>query len=662
MNRIFVFLTLSALTMISCEKNKADLSSFDNYPTAVESGLWLDYSKTETTFKLWSPPAGKVRLHFYDNGTEGQPVITHLMDSRSNGLWTKTIEGDLHGTYYTYQIQVDGSWLSETPGIYAQAVGVNGYRAMVVDLERTNPKGWSADQGPEITTPNEAIIYELHIRDITIHPESGSSMPGKYLGLVESGTQGPNGVSTAIDHMKELGITHVHLLPTYDHYSIDERKLDSAQFNWGYDPQNYNVPEGSFSSDPFNAEVRIKEFKQMVKTFHDNGIGVILDVVYNHTGRTQNSNFNLEVPGYYYRHWEDGTMSDASACGNETASERAMMRKYILESVAYWAKEYHLDGFRFDLMGIHDITTMNEVAEKVKSVNPNIFVYGEGWTAGDSPLPEEQRALKKHILKMPQITAFSDDLRDGLKGSVFYDDSTGFVNGAQHKEESIKFGVAGAIQHPQINYPEVNYSDAPWANEPWQSMSYVSCHDNHTVYDKLKISRKDAPEQEIIAMAKLAQAIVLTSQGTAFIHAGSEMLRTKNGEHNSYNLPDEINRIDWLRKTTYKNVFNYYQNLIRLRKAHPALRMTTAAEVRENLEFKSVENGLLSYQISNNANEDEWKNIYVIYNARQEEVQYHLNGEWNIAVIGDDFDLDGKTKAGRSIQVPAISMVVLFQD
>ncbi len=339
-----------------------------------------------------------------------------------------------------------------------------------------------------------------------------------------------------------------------------------------------------------------------------------------------------------------------------------MMRKYILESVAFWAKEYHLDGFRFDLMGIHDIETMNQVAKKVKSINPNIFVYGEGWTAGDSPLPEEKRALKKHIMQMPQITAFSDDLRDGLKGSVFYDDSTGFVNGAFHKEESIKFGVVGAIQHPQINYPDVNYSDAPWANEPWQSMSYVSCHDNHTVYDKLKVSRKDASEETIIAMAKLTQAIVLTSQGTAFIHAGSEMLRTKNGEHNSYNLPDEINRIDWSRKVTYKEVFSYYQNLIRLRKTHSAFRMTTADEVSKNLEFKTVENGLISYQISNNANRDEWKNIYVIYNARPEEVQYQMNGQWNIAVMGDEFDLKGTKKAGRSIQVPGISMVVLFQE
>jgi pullulanase len=662
MNYRLFFLTLTTLVMISCSNKQVDLSSFDNYPTLMEDSLWPEYSKEATTLKIWSPPAEKVRLRLYEEGNGGKPLATHPMEPTTHGLWTKKLEGDLHGTYYTFQIKINGSWMDETPGIYAQAVGVNGKRAMIIDLDRTNPSGWDTDNGPKIDHPNEAIIYELHIRDITIHPKSGSNIPGKYLGLVESGTTGPDGMATALDHIKELGITHVHLLPTFDHYSIDESRLDSAQFNWGYDPQNYNVPEGSFSSDPFNAEVRIQEFKQMVKTFHDNGIGVILDVVYNHTGRTENSNFNLEVPGYYYRHWEDGKLSDASACGNETASERAMVRKYILESVAYWTEEYHLDGFRFDLMGIHDITTMDEVVKMVRAINPKVFVYGEGWTAGDSPLPEDQRALKKHIVKMPQITAFSDDLRDGLKGSVFDEKSTGFVSGADNTEESVKFGIVGAIQHPQINYPAVNYSDMPWANEPWQSMSYVSCHDNHTLYDKLKISRDDASEDQIIAMAKLAQAVVLTSQGIAFLHAGSEMLRTKNGEHNSYNLPDEINRIDWSRKIEYHETFSYYRNLIDLRKAHPAFRMTSGEDVRQNLEFKRIEKGLLSYQISNNANDDKWKNIYVIYNARPEEVQYHLNGAWNIAVIGNDFDFDGKTKAGRSIQVPAISMVVLFQD
>jgi len=636
--------------------------TFADYPNPINTNLWLDYTKNNTTFKIWSPTAENVKINLYKESIGSEPFESYQMEASQNGLWTKQLGGDLNGTYYTYQVKINNSWLEETPGIYAQAVGVNGKRAMVLDLDSTDPETWDNDKGPVVKYPNETIIYELHIRDITIQPESGSSMPGKYLGLVEEGTKGPNGIATGIDHIKEMGITHVHLLPTFDHYAINETKLDSAQFNWGYDPQNYNVPEGSFSSNPYKAEVRIKEFKNMVKKFHDNGVGVILDVVYNHTGRTENSNFNLEVPGYYYRHWEDGKLSDAAACGNETASEMPMMRKFIVESVAYWAKEYHLDGFRFDLMGIHDIATMNEVAKTLKQINPSIIIYGEGWTAGDSPLPEEQRALKKNMVQMPQISAFSDDVRDGLKGSVFEDSSTGFVSGAKNTEESVKFGIVGAIQHPQIDYSLVNYSKAPWTSEPWQSISYVSCHDNHTLYDKLKISRKDADETTLIAMDKLANAVVMTSQGTAFIHAGAEMLRTKNGEHNSYNLPDSINQIDWNRKVANMDVVNYYKNLIALRKLHPAFRMTSANDVRENLEFKDVEDGIVSYQISNNANGDTWKNILVIYNAKNKPLKYQLDGKWQLAVSSDHFFLDkGKTINGV-VEIPKISMLIAFQN
>lgn len=642
-------------------EKKPTYHSYAEYPTVTRTNLWLNYSKESTEFKLWSPIADKVKVLLYKNGNGGEQLSSHFLDAKEDGLWTKLLTVDLNGTYYTYQVMIDGNWLEETPGMYAQAVGVNGDRAMVLDLKNTNPENWDVDKGPKITSPNEAVIYELHIRDMTIHPQSGSSMPGKYLGLVETGTKGPEGVATGIDHLVELGITHVHLLPTYDHYSIDETKLDSAQFNWGYDPKNYNVPEGSFSSDPYKAEVRIKEFKSMVKSFHDHGIGVILDVVYNHTGRTQDSNFNLEVPVYYYRQWENGKLSDASACGNETASERTMMRKFILESVAYWAREYHLDGFRFDLMGIHDITTMNEVAKTLESINPNIFVYGEGWTAGDSPLPVEMRALKHHATQLGQIAVFSDDVRDGLKGSVFDDENRGFVSGALNMEESVKFGVVGAVQHPQIDYKAVNYSDAPWANEPWQAISYVSCHDNHTIYDKLKVSRADADEATIVAMDKLANAVVLTSQGTAFLHAGAEMLRTKNGEHNSYNLPDVINQIDWNWKISNANVVEYYKNLIILRKSHPAFRMTSGDDVRSNLEFKKSERGLISYQISNHANGDDWNNIYIIYNARTEPVSYQMNGIWQIAVIGDVFYSDQVKHLEGKIIIPAISMFVAYQ-
>ncbi|MFH4967856.1 type I pullulanase [Gaetbulibacter sp. M240] len=656
MRYILSFLFIFMLAT-SCKQNNSSL----NTQLAVDVDLWLDYSEEATTFKLWSPTAEKIRLNLYNNGTDGTAYQTEALEQGADYVWSKTLEGDLAGVYYTFQINVEGQWLEETPGVYAQAVGVNGKRAMVAYLKPTDPQGWSEDQGPKLSYPNEAIIYELQVRDMTIQPESGSSYPGKFLGLVEPGTKGPQDVATGIDHIIELGVTHVHILPAFDNYSIDESQLDKPQYNWGYDPQNYNVPEGSFSTDPFHADVRIKEFKAMVKAFHDNGIGVILDVVYNHTGRTKNSNFNLEAPDYYYRLNEDGSYSDASACGNETASEKPMMRKFILESVKYWTKEYHLDGFRFDLMGIHDIETMNGVAEAVKAINPNAIIYGEGWTAGGSPLPKSEQALKKNTYKMPQISAFSDDLRDGLKGSVFEDEGKGFVSGEKDMEESVKFGIVGAIKHPDINYKKVNYSDKAWSLHPWQSVSYVSCHDNHTLYDKLKISTENQTVGSIEAMDKLTNAIVLTSQGMAFLHAGSEMLRTKQGVENSFESPDSINKINWNWKVDHADVVSYYKNLIRLRKAHPAFRMTTASEVQNNLKFKTVKSGLISYQISNNANGDDWKNIMVVYNANKNPYMLKLDGTWQQAVHGDDFTLeDGKTLE-KAVMVPPQSMFIAYQ-
>lgn len=658
-NYFLIFMTTFLFT--TCNQQK-QITSYDTYPILEQENLWISYTKASTLFKIWSPTADSVTLRLYRTGNDSPPFLKKNLEKKDDGLWLKNIDGDLDGTYYTFQVKIGDKWLLETPGIYAQAVGVNGNRAMVLDLQKTNPAGWSRDTGPLLEYANDALIYELHIRDMTIHPKSGSSDPGSYLGLVEKGTIGPGNLATGIDHLKELGITHVHLLPAFDHYSIDETQLQKPQFNWGYDPKNYNVPEGSFSSDPFNAEVRIREFKQMIKAFHDNNIGVILDVVYNHTGKTAESNFNQEVPHYYYRHSEDGSYSDAAACGNETASERIMMQRFMLESVKYWMQEYHIDGFRFDLMGIHDITTMNLLSDEIKKINGNALIYGEGWTAKDSPIPEEERALKKHMEQLPEIAAFSDDLRDGLKGSVFEDNDTGFVSGAKGMQESVKFGIVGAIQHPEILYEKVNYSSAPWTSEPWQAINYVSCHDNHTLFDKLKISMPEATDVERIAMNKLANAVVLTAQGTPFLHSGSEMLRTKNGEHNSYNLPDSINQIDWSWKETNKPVFDYYKNLIALRKAHPAFRMKTAGDVVKNLHFKKTSDSLISYTIENNANGDTWKNILVIYNASKKSIPYKIEESWREAVHGDSFTLTSDKVQTGVIKIPPISMYIAYQE
>lgn len=652
-------LILITTLLTSCSNKKIVYKSFDDYPVA-NTNLWLNYTKDATEFKIWSPTADEVQLHLYKEGFGGEPIATHEMKIDKDGVWKLKLDGDYKGTYYTYQVKIDNKLLPETQGIYAQAVGINGTRAMVVDLKTTNPEGWESDKGPKVNTPNEAIIYEAHVRDLSVYPESGIQMKGKYLGLAEKGTKSPDGFSTGLDHIKEMGITHIHLLPTCDFISVDEAKPNTPQYNWGYDPFNYNVPEGSYATDPNNGEVRIKEFKQMVKAFHDNNIGIVLDVVFNHTAIYENSVFNLEVPGYYYRHWEDGTPSNASACGNEIASNREMMRKYIVETVSFWAKEYHVDGFRFDLMAILDIETMNAVSKALKSINPNIIIYGEGWSPGDSPYSWKKRAFKFNINQMPYISAFSDETRDGLKGPWNNPEGPGFVSGGKGMEDSVKMGIVGCIQHPQVDNSKVNASDAPWTTNPWQSIVYASCHDNHTLYDKLKISRPNATDDELKAMDKLANAVVLTSQGISFIHAGSEMLRTKQGVENSYKSPDSINQINWNWKSNHHDVVEYYKNLIRLRKEHPAFRMKTGDDIRNNLEFKTYENGLISYQISNHANGDNWKNIYVIYNARPEVVNYKLPGKWTLGVVGDSFEVN-KTIEG-TVNVPAISMLIAYQE
>lgn len=666
MSRLPAALTCISLAVIAATSGHAapPYASVDDYPIYPHENLWLQYHPTATTFRLWAPTAEQVRLRFFADGDNAPAQRTIELQPVREGLWETVVRGDQHGVYYTFQVRTATGWLAETPGIYATAVGVNGQRAMVLDPAATNPTGWATDHGPGLAQPNAAVIYEVHVRDFTIAPNAGSAWPGKFLGLAEAGTTGPDSVATGLDHLRELGITHVHLLPAFDHCAIDETDLGRPQYNWGYDPQNYNVPEGSFATDPFDAAVRIREFKQMVQALHDRGIGVILDVVFNHTGRAAESNFNQEVPGYYYRHRPDGTGSDASGCGNETASERPMMRKFMVESVLYWAREYHLDGFRFDLMGIHDIATMNAITSALTTVNPSALVYGEGWTAGDSPLPWTERALKQRTFLMPRVSAFSDDLRDGLKGSVFDLQSTGFVSGAAGTEESVKFGVVGAIPMPGVDLTRVAYADDPWAWEPWQSISYVSCHDNHTLFDKLKLSRPDAGPTTLEAMDRLANAVVLTAQGIPFLHAGVDMLRTKEGAENSFNLPDAINRIDWAWKARHRAVFDYYRRLIALRKAHPAFYLPTGTAVRTHLTFLPTRPGMVGFVLRDHANGDRWRDILVIYNANPVplEVSLPTAEPWRLAVHGESFLVSDQPSVRGMVKVPGISMLIAFRE
>ena len=546
----------------------------------------------------------------------------------------------------------------------AKAVGVNGKRAAVIDLRSTDPEGWANDVRPLLKDYADIIVYEMHHRDFSLDSVSGIRNKGKFLALTELGTTTSQGEKTGIDHLKELGVTHVHILPSYDYASVDESKPDKAQYNWGYDPQNYNVPDGSYSTDPYKPDVRIKEFKQMVQALHKAGIRVVLDVVYNHTFNTEESNFERTVPGYFYRQTKDGKPANGSGCGNETASDRAMMRKYMVESVLYWINEYHIDGFRFDLMGIHDIETMNEIRAAVDKIDPSIFIYGEGWAASAPQLNQEELAMKANIYKMPRIAAFSDEMRDGLRGGWDDDRKGAFLIGQPGHEMSIKFGLVGAVKHPQVINDSVNYSKEPWALQPTQMISYVSCHDDMCLADRLKATMPDATDEERASLHKLAETFVFTSQGVPFIFAGDEMMRDKKGIHNSYNSPDSINTIDWRNKTIHHDVFDYVRELITLRKNHPAFRMGDADKVRQYMEFLPVEgSNLVAFILKDNANGDSWKNIIVAFNSRKEPAKLSIPvGRYTIVCKDGKIKQSGMGQvSGNEIIVPARSAMIIHQ-
>jgi pullulanase len=616
---------------------KAQQVNFDKYPVYDGEDLGLTFAGSKMIFKIWAPTATDAEITFYKEGTGGTALKRLNMIKQDKGTWYINLVPEPAYTFYTFRTLINGKWSNEIPDPYAKAVGVNGHRAMIIDLAKTNPDHWNQDKSPPFLQATDAVIYELHIRDASISSTSGIKNKGKYLGLTESGTVNPDGLSTGLDHIKELGVTHVQLLPFFDFNSIDET-FDLPQYNWGYDPLNYNVPEGSYATNAYDGITRIKELKTLIKTFHENGLRVVMDVVYNHTALTENSNFNQLVPGYYYRHLKDGKFSDATACGNETASERPMFRKFMLESMKYWVKEYHIDGFRVDLMGVHDIETMNMISEELHQIKPDILLYGEGWTAGPSPLPDSLRALKANVSKLDRIAVFSDDLRDGIKGNVFKIEDRGFVSNKPEMEESVKFGIAASCKHPQVDYQKVNYSNKPYAKEPYEVISYCSCHDNHTLWDKLQLSAKNATEEERINMHKLALSVVLTSQGISFLHAGTEMLRSKKGIENSYVSPDSINAIDWNLKTKNKQVFQYVQSLIRMRKEHPAFRMKTAREIEANITFRdNLPDGVISYTLNGKATGDKWDTIQLFFNGSDTEQDIVISKGWGAVILNNRF-------------------------
>ena len=608
------------------------LSSCTGHYALAQTFNEVEYSPKATTFQLTtSPDVKKVNVVITDNDSDTAGQLVKSMKRVGAGKWKLTVKNDLKGKYYVFSVY-NQEQPDITPGLFAKAVGVNGKRGAIVDLKDTDPEGWADDVRPALKNPCDLVIYEMHHRDFSMDLSSGIKNKGKFLALTEP---------AAIDHLRRLGVNAIHILPSFDFASIDESKPDVAQYNWGYDPLNYNVPEGSYSTNAADPKVRIREFKQMVQALHKAGIRVILDVVYNHTFDINGSNFQKTYPDYYFRKTAEGKYSDGSGCGNETASDKQLMRDFMKESVEYWVKEYHIDGFRFDLMGVHDIETMNEIHDVVSKIDPSIYIYGEGWSAGSCAYPQEKLAMKTNARELNGIGAFSDEMRDALRGPFSDDTKGGFLAGVPGQEESIKFGIAGAISHPQIDMTKVNYSKTAWTNEPSQMVAYVSCHDDMCLTDRLRASIPYIGDDELIRLDLLAQTAVFTSQGVPFILAGEEMLRDKKGVHNSFRSPDSINRLDWNNLKRYPQVFDYYSGLISLRKQHPAFHMGSADEVRKHLVFLDAPAGVVAYQLKDNAGGDSWKNIIVILNSQKTPQTVNVpEGSYTMVVA------NGKVNAG----------------
>ncbi|MFY0136855.1 type I pullulanase [Bacillus cereus] len=622
---------------------------FDNLFYYGGNDLGNTYTPQHTKFRLWAPTASEAKLVTYKKWSDKIGAEINMQQGEK-GTWTSELKGNQKGLFYTYKVKIGDKW-TEAVDPYVRAASVNGDKGAVVNLEETNPKKWKANKKPKFKNPEDAIIYELHVRDLSIQPESGIKQKGKYLGVTEKGTKGPEGVKTGLDHIKDLGVTHVQFLPIFDYASVNEETLNEPQYNWGYDPKNFNVPEGSYSTNPYEPTVRITELKQMVQTLHDNNLRVVMDVVYNHMYNAAESNFHKLVPGYYYRYNEDGTFANGTGVGNDTASERKMMRKFMVESVTYWAKEYNLDGFRFDLMGIHDYETMNEIRKAVNQIAPSIILHGEGWDL-NTPLAAELKANQKNAEKMKGIAHFNDNIRDGLKGSVFEEKENGFINGKENMEDRIKKGITAGIDYD---------TNSSTYQDPEQVLTYVEAHDNHTLWDKLELTNPGDSDELRTQMHKLSSSILLTSQGIPFLHAGQEFMRTKYGDHNSYKSPDSINQMDWLRRATFNNEVDYMKGLIELRKKYSAFRMTSAEQIKTHVSFIDAPKNTVAYIIEGNKHEY----FTVAHNANREAVEITLpsKGPWKVLV-------DGKQAGSKplyvvhdnKIKVSALSSIVLKSE
>ena len=622
-----MFMSAVALTMaLSCAA-----PCIDSIPQAPLEECVYNGDKTE--FSVWAPTAEAAQVKLYNSASDTVAFKTVDMKLGKGGLWKAVVKEDVKGAFYAFQVKHAGQWLEETAGIAAKAVGVNGWRGAVIDWDETDPEGWAEDKSPEIK-PSDIIVYEMHHRDFSVHETSGVSNKGKYLALTEEGTRNPDGLATGIDHLKELGVTYVQLLPSTDFITVDEEHLENNQYNWGYDPFNYNAVEGSYSTDPFNPVTRIKEFKQMIQSLHKAGMRVILDVVYNHTTDASKTGFERTMPGYFYRMRPDGTYYDGSGCGNETASEQEMFRKYMIESLEWWMKEYHIDGFRFDLMAIHDIETMNIISERLHAIDPAVLLYGEGWAAMAPAFPEDKIALKVNTHMLNKVGAFSDNIRDAVRGPLGCENA-GFMDGVEGNKANVEFGIAGGVEHPQVSVPF-------WTNNPLQHVSYVSCHDDHCLRDRLEEATK-ASEAERLAMVKLAQTAVYTSQGIPFIFNGEELYRHKQGVKNSYNKPDSINAIDWTYKTQYKDLVDYYAALAAIRHEHPGFCLADAELVREKLQFIEVNDPcVVAFRINDLSGIDPSRSLTVLLNGSKKPVKIDIPaGNYVVLAQNGKADVDG---------------------
>ena len=647
----------------------ADDSFADKFTYDGELGAL--YSSDKTKFVLWSPTATDVKVALYEkDGQQPNSSATRTLDmeKKDKGVWELSVDGNLNGVYYNFI--VDGR---ETVDPYAKAVGVNGDRAMVIDLDETDPAGWNVEKRPELKSATDAVIYEMHIRDFTIGDDSGTALEykGKFKGVWQPGTTIPGtDIKTGIDHLKELGVNTVQIMPTYDYATVDESKLDTPQFNWGYDPKNYNAIEGSYSSDPYNASIRISEFKELIKALHEAGIRVTMDVVYNHTSAAEGSNLSSAVPNYYYRQTETGGFSNGSGCGNELASERSMVRKLIVDSVVYLATEYHLDGFRFDLMACLDKDTVIAIREALDKIDPSLTFIAEGWTGGTSSLDPELQSTKANTAKNygnKQIAMFSDDMRDGIKGHVFTATAPAFINGGEGFEERIKFGIVAATANEQVNYVNDGNKVEAWASQPTQCVNYASCHDNNTLYDRLQLTNPDATKEELVAMNKVSATLIFTSQGIPFLLSGEEFARTKvdaDGTlvENSYNASDAVNGIGWSRKKEYSDLYEYYKGLIQLRAKHKVFRMNTTEQIQKNLKFIDVEDkNVVAYTLTNEGIEDNWKSVVVAFNANKEAVDITIpSNDYVVVVNGEKAGTTSLgTVSGDKLTIPGKASYVL---